>query len=171
MSAKKDLDAAKVWSLNADEATAAFDAAKAKALESVGGVAQKKKKRSEQHLPKGVWKVKTGKFQTKIRWGGKQRYIGTFHSLEQASTAYLSVRKDLEDTKQSGFSADEANAAFYAAKKKALGRVYSKRLESSFVSLWGGQGKNAYGKLRRVSGMICPNKTIPRRIATQIPFI
>ena len=135
MSAKKDLDAAKVWSLNADEATAAFDAAKAKALESVGGVAQKKKKRSEQHLPKGVWKVKTGKFQTKIRWGGKQRYIGTFHSLEQASTAYLSVRKDLEDTKQSGFSADEANAAFYAAKKKALGRVYSKRLESSFVSL------------------------------------
>ena len=135
MSARKDLDAAKVWALNADEATAAFDAAKAKALESVGGVAQKKKKRSEQHLPKGVWKVKTGKFQTKIRWGGKQRYIGTFHSLEQASTAYLSVRKDLEDTKQSGFSADEANAAFYAAKKKALGRVYSKRLESSFVSL------------------------------------
>ena len=145
MSAKKDLDAAKLWALNADEVTAAFDAAKAKALESVGGVAQKKKKGSEQHLPKGVWKVKkTGKFQTKIRWGGKQRYIGTFDSLEQASTAYLSVRKDLEDTKQSGFSADEADVAFDSAKKKALGRVVPKRKESS-LAFWAAKGKMHMG--------------------------
>ena len=147
MSVRKDLDDANISTFSADEVDTAFGAAQQKAVEAVGGIVPKKKKSkgtSERDLPRGVYKKSSGKYESQIRWGGKQRYIGTFDSLEQASTAYLSVRKDLEDTKQSGFSADEADVAFDSAKKKALGRVVSKRKESS-LAFWAAKGKMHMG--------------------------
>ena len=71
-------------------------------------------------LPRGVTKTSSGKYQSEAWWGGKTRKIGRFDTPEQASAAYMSVRKDLDDAKQSALSAHEVNAAFDAAKKKAV---------------------------------------------------
>jgi len=117
MSVKKDLNDAKPSALSADEADAAFDAAKKKALEAVG------LSTSLRDLPTGVRKRLSGKFTSSIGWGGKSRYIGTFDTPEQASAAYMSVRKYLEDEKISLCGADELTAIFSAARKIALKSV------------------------------------------------
>ena len=80
---------------------------------------KKSKAASKRDLPIGVWKRSSGKFRARIRWGGKNRYIGTFDTPEQASAVYMSVRKDLDDAKSSG-GADEVNSVFDVAKTKAL---------------------------------------------------
>jgi len=115
MAIKKKLEDAKRSAVCADEVDAIFDAAKKKALESVGKVVREKR-----NLPKGVYKLPSGRFESLICRGGKHRTIGTFNTPEQASTAFLSVRKDLDDAKLSTLSADEVNAAFNTAKQKAL---------------------------------------------------
>jgi len=112
--ARKYLDNATVSSCGAAQVDAMFDAAKKTAQESVGIV-----KRN----PRGVYELRSGKFQSSIRWGDKTRYIGTFDTPEQASAAHTSARKDLGHAKQSARGSDNnkvKNAAFDAAKKKAL---------------------------------------------------
>ena len=113
--------------LEADEATALFDAAIKKALEAVGGfISSKRAKTSERDLPTGVFKTPSGEFQAKIHFGGKQRHIGMFHTPEQASAAYLLMRKERGDAKLSArMGADEVNAlhVFEAAKTKAVEAV------------------------------------------------
>ena len=118
VSVKKDLDAGNLSGLGADEVNAIFDAAKKKAVEEVGGFIPEKR-----DLPTGVRGLSSRKFQSLINWDGKGRHIGTFDNPEQASAAYMSVKKDLNDAKLSGFGADEVHDIFDAAKKKALETV------------------------------------------------
>ena len=117
---------------------------------------KKSKASSERDLPIGVVKTLSGKFRSSIRWGGKQRNIGTFDTPEQASAAYVSARKDLDGAKLSGFGADEVDAIFDAAQKKALKTVgvcvrkktlppgVYKTLAGKFQSsiCWGGKRRN-----------------------------
>ena len=109
-------------SLAADEVDSLFDTAQRKAVEAVGGHVR---------LPKGAYKLPSGKFVSRIGWGGKKCHIGTFATPEQASAAYMSVKKDLEDATSSALGADEVEAIFNEAKTKALdlcgGRVRAKR--------------------------------------------
>ena len=126
MSVRKDLGDIELSALGADEIYAAFDAVKKRALESVGGFMPRKRAEatSERDLPKGVQKSQSGKqFQSRIQWGSKSRYIGTFDTTEQASAAHMSVKKDLDNAELSTLGADEVNALFDAAKKKALEAV------------------------------------------------
>ena len=81
---------------------------------------------SKRDLPRGVWKLPSGKFASMIGWGGTTRYIGSFDTPEQASSAYVTARKDLAGANLSTLSAEEVNAAFDAAKKKALIRCSQK---------------------------------------------
>ena len=81
---------------------------------------KKSKTASGRDLPKGFTKLKHGKFQSEIRWRDKKRYIGSFYTLDQASAAYESVKKDLDEAKLSGFCAAEVDSVFNAAKNKAL---------------------------------------------------
>jgi len=118
MSARKDRDDADLSSFGANELNATFDTAKTKALETVGGLVSRKR-----DLPRGVAKKPSGKFRSVIKWGGKNRYIGTFDTPEQASAAFMSVRKDRDDADLSSFGANELNAAFDAAKVKAVETV------------------------------------------------
>ena len=86
-------------------------------------VAKKKSKTtSDRDLPRGVHTLSSGNFQSTIWWGtcNKQHHIGTFDTPEQASAAYMSARKDLDDANISTVGADEKDAIFDAAKKKAL---------------------------------------------------
>ena len=115
-SVRKDLDHAKSAAFNSDKVDAIFDTAKKKALVAVGRLAERK-------LPTGVRKLKSGKSQSQVWWGDKQRYIGTFDTLEQASAACMSVRNDLEDAKSSTLTTDEVNAVFVEARTKALEAV------------------------------------------------
>ena len=78
---------------------------------------------SKRDLPTGVYQLPTGKFQSKIYWDGKLRHIGTFDTLEQASTAYSTVRKDIDNATLSSCGADEAVAIFDEAQKKAVEAV------------------------------------------------
>ena len=55
--------------------------------------------------------------------GGKYRNIGSFGTPEQASAAYMSVRKDLDDAKRSVVSAVKVDYVFAASQKKALEAV------------------------------------------------
>jgi hypothetical protein len=86
--------------------------------------AKKKKKRSKarfvRDLPRGVYKLPSGKFQSSTCWGGKTRQIGAFDTPKQASAAFFSVREEIDDAKLSALTVDEASALFDAAKKKAL---------------------------------------------------
>ena len=135
-SVKKDLAGAKPSKLGADEVLAlfdamVFDAAKKKAIEAVGGANPRKRKPKAssqelsegtpaRELPRGVRKTRNEKFETKTRWNCKDRYIGTFDTSEQASAAYVSVKKDLAGFKPSTLSTDETDAIFDAAQKKAI---------------------------------------------------
>ena len=138
-SVKKDLAGAKPSKLGGNEVLAlfdamVFDAAQKKAIEAVGGANPRKRKpkaspqesaggSSMRELPRGVRKTRNGKFETKTRWNGKDRYIGTFDTSEQASAAYVSVKKDLAEFKPSMLSTDEADTIFDAAQKKAVEAV------------------------------------------------
>ena len=102
----------------------AFDAAQREALEAVGGTLPKKMKTSsERGLPTGVYEARSGKFKSQITWSGKQRHIGMFGTPEQASVAYMSIKRDRDDADLSSFGANELNAAFDAAKVKAVETV------------------------------------------------
>ena len=78
---------------------------------------------SAQGLGLGVYKTLSGKFQARIHFGSKYRHVGTFDTPEQASAAFMSVRKDRDDADLSSFGANELNAAFDAAKVKAVETV------------------------------------------------
>ena len=84
----------------------------------LGGVtgAEGSKKRD---LPRGVYEKPSGKYKSQIWWGGRSRTIGTHDAPEQASAAYLSVRKHLRAAKGSGLSADDAEDVFKAARREA----------------------------------------------------
>ena len=113
ISVRKDRDDVNLLAIGADEVDALFDAAKSKALESVGGSFTRK-------LPRGVYKLQSVNFGSSIWWGGKQRYIGTFDTPNQASAAYMSVMQDLSLADLSAVSAEGVDAAFDSAKKKAV---------------------------------------------------
>ena len=119
ISVKKDLGDVQLSSLNSDEVNSLFDAAKKKALESFGGFIPETK----DQLPRGVAKSKSGKFQSMIQWCDKKRYIGVFGTPEQASAAYISMKKDRDEAKASKLGVDEGESLFDAAKKKALETV------------------------------------------------
>ena len=125
MSVQKDLDDANLSSYGVDEVDAIFEAAQKKAVEAVGGFIPKKtdKATPERDLPKGIQKLKSGKFQAKIYWGGKERHIGTFDNVGQASAAYVSAREDLDNTNLSACDDDTVIALFDAAQKKAIEAV------------------------------------------------
>ena len=125
----------------ATEADAIIDAAKKKASGAVDRFVPKKRAKatSERDLPQGVYKTSTGKFTSMIWWDGKLRDIGTFDTPEQASAAYMSAKRDLEDAKLSALGADYINAIFDAAQKKAVEAVGGtsvtiRRSRSSFHS-------------------------------------
>ena len=81
-------------------------------------------------LPQGVYKAPSGKFESRIRWGGKHCYIGTFDTPEKASAACMSARENLDNAKLLAGGADAfADATFEEAKKKALepvGKIHSR---------------------------------------------
>ena len=96
---------------------------KRKLIRAEAAKAVKKKKSkasSERGLPMGVYKLPSGKFQSKMWWGGKERHIGCFDTPEQASAAFMSVRRDRDRASLSVVGADEVDALFYAARKKAV---------------------------------------------------
>ena len=109
---------------------------------------------SAQGLGLGVYKTLSGKFQARIRFGSKYRHVGTFDTPEQASAAFMSVRKDLWDAKLPPHeSEDSGSAIFDEAKKQALesfggferefprgvGRASSGRFRCSIQ--WGGKSR------------------------------
>ena len=126
LSIKKDLDNAKFSAIGGD---ATFNAAKKKAIESVGGsIPTTKRSTAMRDLPRGVYKTRAGKFVSQITCCGKtNRYIGFFNTPEQASAAYLSVSEDISQVSLSGLGADEADAIFDAAREKAVERIRSKK--------------------------------------------
>ena len=77
--------------------------------------------KNKRGVPKRFYETPSGKFQSRIQWGCKSRFIGTFDTAEQAFVAYMSMKKDLAGFKQSAL--DEIDAAFDAAKKKAVEAV------------------------------------------------
>jgi len=85
-------------------------------------VAEKKSKATAMRdLPTGVYKKSsTGRFESKIQWGSKSRYIGIFDTPEQASAVYTSLRNLLNDVELSVLGADEVTTLFKAAQKKAV---------------------------------------------------
>ena len=100
-----------------------------------GTVAKKRAKATlERDLPRGVRKLPSGKFGSRLYWGGKKRSIGTFDTPEQASAAYMSMRKDLDGAKLSALGADEVDAIFDAAQTKALEAVGGKRRSKAATS-------------------------------------
>ena len=105
-SARKDLAYVHLWALDADEVDAAFDAAQMKALDLFKG-------------DRGAQKASSCKFHPRLQWGGKTRCIGTFDTPRQASAAFMLVKKDLLHVKLSELDADEVDAIFDTAQKKA----------------------------------------------------
>jgi len=126
MFVRKDVGDAKLSGLGPDEVNAAFDAAKEKAIDAVGGVGPKKKKRKATSLrghPLGFTQNATGKFVSQMYWGGKNRYIGTFDTADQASTVSWLMRKYLGNANLSAAGADKVDAAFDTAKLHAIRAV------------------------------------------------
>ena len=113
-SVREDLEDANLSALGADKVIAIFDETKKKALASFGGFVPEKR-----DLPRGVYKAFES-FQTKIYWHNKLRHIGAFDSSEQASAAYASVRKDIDNANPLALGADEVDAVFDAARRKAF---------------------------------------------------
>ena len=129
--------------------------------------AAKKRSRatSDRDLPQGVYKTSSGKFQARIQLGGKTYYIGTFDTPEQASAAYVSVKKEIDDDKLSELGADEVDALFDAAQKKSVksfgGFVPEKRdLPTGVRKLpYGFEARLGWGgKSRRIGTFDTPDK-------------
>ena len=121
---RKELALAKLPGLGPDEVHA--DAAKEKAMGAEGGVGPKETKpkvTSRRGRPLGFTQNATGKFVSQMYWGGKNRYIGTFDTADQASTVSWLVRRDLDSANLSAAGADEVDAAFDAAKLYAVRAV------------------------------------------------
>ena len=153
MFVRKDLEHVNLSALGIDEVNALFEAAKIKAVEAVGGfIPRKTAKTPERDLPTGVYKNRSSgkRFVSRIKWGGTNRYIGTFATTEQASAAYVSVRKDRDDTELSALGIDEVNALFETAKIKAVeavdGFIPRKRAKTSERDLPTGVSKTSSGK-------------------------
>lgn len=51
--------------------------------------------RSNRHLPKGVTKLRSGRYQAQIKKNGKGYYLGVFRTPEEAGSAYISAAKKL----------------------------------------------------------------------------
>ena len=120
----------------------------------------------ERDLPTGVYRTSSGKFAAKTRLCGKStRCIGSFDTPEQASAAYMSVRKDLDDAylHVSAVGADEVlvDALFDEAQRKAVdavGGVVSKRGRKRKP----GATCMAGGKIK---APVAPGASIPRGVA------
>jgi hypothetical protein len=136
LSVRNNIEDAKLSAVGADEVVDVFDAAKKKAVEEERGYIKSwlgyipgtkiiTKITSERNLPLGVTLASSGEFASQIWWRGKQRYIGSFDidTPEQASAAYVSARKGLDDANLLSFRPDEEDDLFDAAKKKALDTV------------------------------------------------
>ena len=82
-----------------------------------GGVLNRNRKKRD--LPQGVYRRPSGKFGSSIRWGGKTRHIDTFDTPEQASAAYMSVKKHRSK------NSVKDKAAFDEVKAKALEMVHA----------------------------------------------
>ena len=117
------------------------------------GQATAAKKKSKE-LGLGVYKTLSGKFQARIHFGSKYRHLGTFDTPEQASAAFMSVRKDLGDAKLPPHESENSGSAIFdEAKKQALesfggferefprgvGRASSGRFRCSIQ--WGGKSR------------------------------
>ena len=137
-SVEKELALAKLSELGPDEVNAVFDAAKKKAIDAVGGAKKTKPKAtSRRGHPLGFTQNAAGKFVSQMYWGGKNRYIGTFDTADQASTVSWLVRRDLDNANASTIDADDVDATFNAAKTRALDAVgvsKKKELPSSMSS-------------------------------------
>ena len=121
MSVKKALDDAEAC--GAHEVEVVFDEAKKNSLAAFGGFVAE-----ERDLPQGVRKTQNGKYDSRMHWRGKQRTIGTFDTPEQASAAFMLVRRDLDDAKLRPCGSDNAKSAIFdAAKNKALEAVIATR--------------------------------------------
>ena len=119
----------------------------------------------ERDLPTGVYRTSSGKFSAKTRLCGKSRCIGSFDTPEQASAAYISVRKDLDDAylHVSAVGADEVlvDALFDEAQRKAVdavGGVVSKRWRRRKP----GATCMAEGKIK---APVAPDASVPRGVA------
>ena len=55
------------------------------------------KAKPKRDLPRGVYKSRPGILNSRIKWGGKLRTIGTFDTPEHASAAFMSVKMNLDD--------------------------------------------------------------------------
>ena len=119
---KKDLvEGANLSTADDVNAVHVFGAAQKKAAEAVGGFIPRKI--FERELPRGVWKTPSGKFNARLWFGGKSRGIGTFDTPEQASAAFISMKKDRDEAKASKLGVDEVEAAFAAARTRAVKAV------------------------------------------------
>ena len=76
------------------------------------GQATAAKKKSKE-LPPSVYETLSGKFQSRIHFGTKYRHVGTFDTPEQASAAFMSVRKDLWDAKLPPHKSKNARSAIF----------------------------------------------------------
>ena len=81
------------------------------------------KERSRRDLPRGVTKLSSGRFESRIWWCGKTHYIGSFDTPEQASAAYVSVMRSIEGAQLSAFGADAVDVVFDAARRVAAQAV------------------------------------------------
>ena len=82
-SVKKDLANSNLSAFATNEVDDMFEAARKKAAETVGGVVPKKMRpRCERGLPTGVYNASSGRYESSIGWGDKNRQIGTFDTPE-----------------------------------------------------------------------------------------
>ena len=119
----------------------------------------------ERDLPTGVYRTSSGKFEAKTNWLRKWRHIGSFDTPEQASAAYISVRKDLDDAylHVSAVGADEVHvdAMFDEAQRKAVdavgGVVPNRRRKRKPGATCMTKGK--------IKAPVAPDASIPRGVA------
>ena len=119
-------------SRSAKELDGVFEAAKARALEAAGVRAPTGKKGG---LPRGVQKAPSGRFQAGIKYSGtnnREKYIGTFDTPEQASTAYTLVRNELDKDRSLGATA--LDAVFEDAKARAVGAKATRKSNPGHTS-------------------------------------
>ena len=129
---------------------------------------------TRRRFPTGV--QKSGKkYWSAIGWGGKRRYIATFDTPEQASAAYMSVKKDLDAFNVSALGANEADSVFDSAKKKAVevmgGYVPEERdLPTGVHKLLSGKYKSDMwwgGKCRAIARFDTPEQASAARVSVK----